>query len=57
MDNSIDSGNFAVRSHLPLIQKDYITHLHGLAVCVIDHKITLNILEFILNSIENVNIF
>ena len=31
MDNSIDSGNFSVRHHLPLIQKGSITHMHGLA--------------------------
>ena len=34
MDDSIDSGNFSVRGYLPLIQKDSITHIHGLAVCV-----------------------
>ena len=34
MDDSIDSGNFSVRSYLPLIQKDSSTHMHGLAVYV-----------------------
>ena len=34
LDDSIDSGNFSVRCHLPLIRKDYITHMHGLAVYV-----------------------
>ena len=34
LDNSIDSGNFSVRHHLPLIQKGSITHMHGLAVNV-----------------------
>ena len=32
--DSIDSGNFSVRDYLPLIQKDSITHMHGLAVNV-----------------------
>ena len=30
--DSIDSGNFSIRRYLPLIQKDFITHMHGLAV-------------------------
>ena len=34
LDDSIDSGNFSVRGYLPLIQKDSITHMHGLAVYV-----------------------
>ena len=34
LDDSINSGNFSVRSYLPLIQKDSITHMHGLAVYV-----------------------
>ena len=29
-----DSGKFSVTGYLPLIQKDYITHMHGLAVYV-----------------------
>ena len=32
MDDSIDFGNFSVRGYLPLIQKDSVTHMHGLAV-------------------------
>ena len=32
--DSIDSGNFSVRSYLPLIRKDSITHIHGLPVYV-----------------------
>ena len=32
LDDSIDSGNFFVRGYLPLIRKDSITHMHGLAV-------------------------
>ena len=32
MDNSIDSSNFSVRFYLPLIQKDSVTHILGLAV-------------------------
>ena len=32
--DSNDSGNFSVRSYLPLIRKDSITHMHGFAVCV-----------------------
>ena len=34
MDDSIDSNNLSVTGYLPLIQKDSITHLHGLAVYV-----------------------
>ena len=34
LDDSIDSGNFFVRGYLPLIRKDSITHMHGLAVYV-----------------------
>ena len=34
LDDSIDSGNFSVRGHLPLIRKDSSTHMHGLAVYV-----------------------
>ena len=32
LDDSIDSGNLSVRSFLPLIRKDSITHMHRLAV-------------------------
>ena len=32
LDNSIYSENFCVRDYLPLIRKDSITHMHGLAV-------------------------
>ena len=32
LDDSIDSGKFSVRVYLPLIQKDFTTHMHGLAV-------------------------
>ena len=34
LDDSIDSRNFAVRGYLPLIRKDSIIHMHGLAVYV-----------------------
>ena len=34
LDESTDSGNFSVRGYLPLIRKDYITHMHDLAVYV-----------------------
>ena len=34
MDGSIDSGNFFVMVYLPLIQKDSIIHMHGLAIAV-----------------------
>ena len=34
LDDSIDSGNFSVTGYLPLIQKDSITHMHGLVVYV-----------------------
>ena len=32
LDDSTDSDNFFVRSYLPLIRKDFSTHMHGLAV-------------------------
>ena len=34
LDDSIDFGNFCVKGYLPLIQKDSITHMHGLSVYV-----------------------
>ena len=34
LDNSIHSGNLPVRGYLPLIWKDFSTHMHGLAVYV-----------------------
>ena len=34
LDHSIDSDNFFVRGYLPLIQKDFITHMHSLVVYV-----------------------
>ena len=34
MNDSIDSGNFSVTGYLPLIRKDSVTHIHGLAVYV-----------------------
>ena len=34
LDDSIDSDNFSGRGYLSVIQKDLITHVHGLAVCV-----------------------
>ena len=34
LDNSIDSGNFSVRGYFPLIRRDSVTHMHGLAVYV-----------------------
>ena len=36
LDVSIDSGNFSVRGYLLLIRKDSSTHMHGLAVHVIE---------------------
>ena len=32
LDDSTDAGKFSVRGYLPLIQKDSISHVHGLAV-------------------------
>ena len=32
MDDSIDSVNFSVMGYLPLIRKDFVTLMHGLAV-------------------------
>ena len=34
LDDSIDSRNFSAMGYLPLIRKDSITHMHGLAVYV-----------------------
>ena len=34
LDDSIDSGNFSVRSYLPLIQKNSGTHMRAVAVYV-----------------------
>ena len=34
MDDPIDSGNFSMKVYLPLIRKDSITHMYGLAVYV-----------------------
>ena len=34
LDDSIDSSNFSVRGYLPLIQKDFSTHMQSLAVYV-----------------------
>ena len=34
LNGSVDSGNFFVRGHLPLIRKDSCTHMHGLTVYV-----------------------
>ena len=34
LDDSVDSHNFFVRGYLPLIRKDSVTHVHGLAVYV-----------------------
>ena len=34
LDDSIDSGNFSVRGYLPLIPKDFGTHMSGLIVYV-----------------------
>ena len=34
LDDLIDSGNFSVRGYLPLVRKDFSTHMHGLAVYV-----------------------
>ena len=34
LGESIDSTNFSVRGHLPLIQEDSVTHMHRLAVYV-----------------------
>ena len=34
LDDSVESGNFSVTGYLPLIQKDSITHMHGLEVYV-----------------------
>ena len=32
LDDSIDSGDFAVSGYLPIIRKDSVTQMHGLVV-------------------------
>ena len=32
LDDSVNSDDFSVRGYLPLIRKDFSTHMHGLAV-------------------------
>ena len=49
LDDSIDSGNFFVRSYLPLIWKDSVTHIHDLVVYV---KTELSFAENL--SLENI---
>ena len=34
LDNSFDFVNFSVTGYLPLLRKDSVTHVHGLAVYV-----------------------
>ena len=34
LDDSVNSDDFSVRGYLPLIRKDFTTHMHGLAVYV-----------------------
>ena len=34
LDDLMDSETFSVRGYLPLIGKDFLTHMHGLAVYV-----------------------
>ena len=34
MDDSIDSSNFFVLHYLPFIKKNFVTHMHGLAIYV-----------------------
>ena len=34
LDDLIDSGNFSVRGYLPSMQKEFTTHMYGLAVYV-----------------------
>ena len=34
LDDSIDSGNFSLKSYLPLIRRDSSTHMHSLVVYV-----------------------
>ena len=49
LDDPVDSGNFSVRGYLPLlIQKDSVSHIHGLTVYVKEE------LPFVLDlSLEN----
>ena len=34
LDDPSDSGNFSVRGYLPLIRKDFVTHMYGFVVYV-----------------------
>ena len=65
LDDSIDSGNFSLRGYLPLIWKDFSTHMHGLAVYVKEelpffcYMIHLNNTQLVLflSHENNLNIF
>ena len=52
LDDSIDSGNFSVRSYLPLIRKGSVTQMYGLAVYVKEglpfaRELSLRILTYV----------
>ena len=64
--NSIDSCNFSLMGYLPLIQKDFTTHMHGLffywslslSLCTVFYSILSNIGEVIsINPSVNVFVF
>ena len=59
LDDSIDSGNFPVIGYLPLIQKDSVTHIHGLtslSLCMVFDSISSNIDE-VLSIDTSANVF
>ena len=44
LDDSIVLGNFPVTGYIPLIEKDFITHMYGLPVYVKDFCLHRNYL-------------
>ena len=56
MDDSIDSDSFSARGCLPLVQKDYVAHMHGLAVYVKEGLIFARHL-FLENSVHSYSCF
>ena len=59
LEDPIGSINFSVRSYLPLIRKDSVTHMHDLTVYVkqdfllnVNYLVTLRILIYVSNRLS-----
>ena len=57
LDDSIDSVNFSVGGYIRLIWKDSTTHVHGLAVCVMEENSADSYLCFWLTLLHSVSSF